>query len=104
MLTASEVSDRFSSMKTISFEQAVRILDDCSAVIWGNSNLCYPAIMGDEDDEYVVLALTDGDGRDLRAEFRAADNGSVLVDRDRLAMTATDGTGLFIIVLVPAAL
>lgn len=69
-------------MRTISFETACRMLEDCSAVIWDDTYLSYPCVIEDDesvDDEKDALFLR-LECEDTKREFIIGDNRTVQVE------------------------
>jgi hypothetical protein len=71
-------------MRTISFEVLCRILDDCSAVIWGDEKLLtHPSYQYPEDEggggDFLYLEGDDGDYHEFEAYFYKKDNEMVRV-------------------------
>lgn len=84
-------------MRTISFETFYRMLEDCSAVVWGEMQMVvYPsyALPDDEKDEdfkFLHLEGTDSDFNEYEVDFREKDNQTIKLHGNRVFLTDTKG-------------
>lgn len=83
-------------MRTISFETLCRILDDCSAVIWGDERLLtYPSYQYPEEEgggnDFLYLEGDDGEYHEFEAFFYKKDNETVKVQGNSFILI--DGNG-----------
>ncbi len=83
-------------MRTISFEQAFRIINDCSAVVWGDMKMVvYPSYWTPEeedgDGQFMHLEGVDSDFNEYEVNFKAKDNEKVKVEGDTLIFVADNG-------------
>lgn len=85
-------------IKTISFEEAFRIINDCSAVIWGDMKMVtYPSYWtpeeadGDGDGQFMHLEGVDSDFNEYEVDFKSKDNVTVKVEGNMLIFVDTTG-------------
>lgn len=81
-------------MRTISFDTLCRILEDCSAVIWGDEQmLTYPSYYYPEegDRDFLHLEGDDGDYHEFEADFYREDNETVKVEGNRFFLKDRKG-------------
>lgn len=76
-------------MRTISFEQAYRVINDCSAVVWGDMKfVVYPSYWLPEDEngdgQFMHLEGVTDDFDEYEVNFNAKDNENVKVEGDTL--------------------
>jgi hypothetical protein len=87
-------------MKKVTLEQAHELLENTSAVIWGEeSNLSYPLVNdleGDEDNCFFELILDDEEMR-----FNEGDNQTVVLDGFSMVLVDEYGENQSITLLVP---
>lgn len=82
--------------KTISFEEAFRIINDCSAVIWGDYGMVvFPSYWTPEEEDgegrFMHLEGVDSDFDEYEADFKAKDNAMVKVEGNALFFVDTTG-------------
>ncbi len=82
--------------KMISFEEAYLIINDCSAVVWGDMKMVvYPSYWvpeaEDGDGQFMHLEGVDSDFNEYEANFKAKDNEKVKVEGNKLVFVATNG-------------
>jgi len=83
-------------MRTISFEEAYLIINECSAVIWGDMKMVvYPSYWvpeeEDGDGQFMHLEGVDSAFHGYEVNFKAKDNEKVKVEGNKLIFVATDG-------------
>ena len=93
-------------MKTISLQQAHKILTDCSAVVWEDNNhfVTYPSlsgITGEDDNQFLYLSGTDEDGYEYSAYFEEGNNKQVRVEGASMFLTDNEGEEVQLSILVP---
>lgn len=88
-------------MRTITFEKMMVILEDCSAVIWGDMRMVvYPSYQmpeaktsGDdaEEEEFLHLEGVDSDFNEYEVNFKEKDNREVQVEGNHFYLIDTQG-------------
>lgn len=84
-------------MKTITFEKAIEILENCSAVIWGEHFLSYPDVNSEEQEVYLKI---DEDGVSYEVNFNKEKNESVSIQGGSLFLIDVLGEEVQLTVLV----
>jgi len=77
----------------ITLNQAYRLLEDCSAVIWADYFLTFPALQDEDNEPKMFLSLdsTDEHGKVFLVEFYRQDNQEVKAIGNSLFLTDTTG-------------
>ena len=95
-------------MKTLTLAQAHRVLENCSAVIWGDQQfLTYPGttdLTGDADNQFLYLSGTDDGGQDYAVMFEEGNNQSVKVVGSFMFLTDNEGEEVQLTILCPEIL
>lgn len=82
-------------MKTITLQQAFKILEDCSAIIidQGSHTVLYPGLTdltGEDENEFLCLSWQDEEGQEYREAFLEGANRKVTIEKS--SMFLIDGT------------
>lgn len=96
-------------MKTITLQEAHRILTDCSAVVWEEANhfVTYPSLSdltGEDDNEFLLLSGTDDEGYEYQARFMEGVNRNVRVEGSSMFLVDDNGDEVQVSILVPVNL
>ena len=90
--------------KHISLKDAHTILENCSAVIWGDNFLSYPSISDLETkansaNDFLYLKCEDEEGNNFTASFLEKDNQNIQVAGGSMFLVADDGEEFQITIL-----
>ena len=80
-------------MKTITLEEAYKILQDASAIIIDDSVLVYPALSDlefSDENEFLYITWTDDEGQEYDLHFAEGDNQQVKVSGSSIFLLDTD--------------
>lgn len=80
-------------MKSITLENAYKILEDASAIIIDDGVLVYPALSDLEDsdeNEFMYLEWRDEDGLEYYVKFAEGDNQEVVIEGSSMFLLDTD--------------
>jgi len=91
----------------ISFDKAYKILDNCSAVVWGEHFLTYPGLHDEESDTpetdlFLELETVDSEGLEYKASFFRGANQQVRVEGSSMFLVNDDGDEEQLTILEPA--
>jgi hypothetical protein len=94
--------------KIITLKRAIKLLTNCSAVIWGDGFLCYPGIIDEDetnkDNVFLELRTSDSEALDEESNFVVKDNETVTVVGSSMFLVDTNGDGKQLTLLVPQKL
>jgi hypothetical protein len=93
-------------MKTISFAQAYKALEDCSAVIWGDNFLTYPGLHDEESgtpetDLFLELCTVDDTGEEYKSMFYRGPNQQVQTEGCSMFLRDDNGEDVQVTILGP---
>lgn len=93
----------------LTFEQAYKLLEDCSAVVWEDYFLTFPALRDEQDEDpgndlFLQLESTDEHGRVFGADFFRGNNQEVKAEGSSLFLTDSNGEEVQISLLAPMTL
>ncbi len=88
-------------METISFEVMFRILEECSAVVWGDMQMVvYPSYWTpneeDGEEQFLHLEGVDSDFNEYEVNFKEKDNREVKVKGKHFYLKDTSGEEVLI--------
>jgi hypothetical protein len=89
-------------VKTITLDQAYKILENAAAVIWDDNFLCYVSLsqLTDEpDNEWLRLHVTDDEGLEYSANFIQEGNETVRVEGSSMFLKDDNGDEVQVSVL-----
>lgn len=91
-------------MKTLTLEQAHRLISECSACIVDGSELMYPSIAeltGEPDNEFLYLSWMDDDGREFAAICFEENNQTVEIRENKLVLHDDNDDEFTLTLLIP---
>ncbi len=93
----------------LTFQQAFKALTDCSAVIWSDGFLSYPALRDEDTDDadkdmFLSLAIMDDEGQVFDALFYRGDNLSVEAEGSSLFLFDSEREQVQVTLLAPVKL
>lgn len=94
-------------MKVIPLDKAIKLLEQCSAVIWDDNFLSYPSVNSedtDESDHTFLFLSANEDGNESQAEFQDGDNKTVSIVTNSMFLQDTNGNEVQVTLLVPQTL
>lgn len=81
-------------MKTLTLQEAHKLLEDCAACIVDDNALMYPSVeelTGELDNEFLYLSWTDSEGYEYSVYCIEENNQTIKVDNNNLILTDVDG-------------
>ena len=93
-------------MKYISLVDAHNALQNCNAVIWNDSMLCFPAVFDlpeNGNEEFLSLRTDDDDGQTFETSFIQNENEIVRIDGSTMYLIDSNGDVVNIVLLTPNA-
>ena len=89
-------------MKTIPFAQALKILEDCAAVIVDAHQILFPKVNGDSPNgEFLSLDWCDEEGLEYTLSFYEEDNEEVGVHNCVMILKNDEGDYTDLTILIP---
>lgn len=93
-------------MKTIPLKRVSDILENCSAVIWGDQQfLSYPSVRsldGQDDNQFLFLLCEDEEGQEFSVTFNEGSNREVKISGNTMVLVDDEGDEIDIQILNPA--
>lgn len=94
-------------MRYITFDEAFKLLKNCSAVIWTDfGSLTYPVVYDEEmedpnEDQFLLLESMDEEGYEYRSMFYRGKNQRPKVEGSKLFLVDNTGEEVEMTLLVP---
>lgn len=81
-------------MKKITIEQALKLLNNASAVIIDDDALMYPSLgdyLGEDDNTFLYMSWVDGDGLEFEVKIREGRNKEIEWEAPLMTLIDLDG-------------